>query len=75
MINVIKLGDTTIGECENCGCRFAYGEESIQSRPHKTPDGCARQVLQKLPKLFEYYVLCPQCGKDLTVISIKMQRA
>lgn len=30
MINVIKLGDTTIGECENCGCRFAYGEESIR---------------------------------------------
>ena len=31
MIKVIELGDTTIGECENCGCRFAYGEESIQN--------------------------------------------
>ena len=23
MINVMELGDKTIGECENCGCRFA----------------------------------------------------
>lgn len=75
MIKIIEPGTKIVAECNSCGCKFSYEKEDIQSRPHKTPDGCARQVLQKLPKLFEYYVLCPQCGKDLTVISIKMQRA
>lgn len=74
MSKIIEFGSRTIYDCENCGCRFSYEKEDIQSRPHKTPDGCAPSIT-KLPKLLEYYVLCPQCGKDLTVISIKMQRA
>lgn len=74
MIKIIEPGTKTVAECNSCGCKFSYGKEDIQSRPHKTPDRCAPSIT-KLPKLFEYYVLCPQCGKDLTVISIKMPRA
>jgi hypothetical protein len=71
MIKIIEPGTKTVAECNSCGCKFSYEKEDIQSRPHKTHDRCAPSIT----KLFEYYVLCPQCGKDLTVISIKMQRA
>jgi hypothetical protein len=74
MIKIIEPGTKTVAECNRCGCKFSYEKEDIQSRPHKMHDGCAPSIT-KFPKLFEYYVLCPQCGKDLTVISIKMQRA
>nr|DAZ31570.1 MAG TPA: zinc-ribbon domain protein [Caudoviricetes sp.] len=55
MINVIKLGDTTIGECENCGCRFAYGEESIQNY-----NLYAGNELKAVIS----YINCPRCGKQ-----------
>lgn len=74
MIKIIEPGTKNVAECNSCGCKFSYEKQDIQSRPHKTPDRCAPSIT-KLTKLFEYYVLCPQCGKDLTVISIKMQRA
>lgn len=55
MINVMKLGDKTIGECENCGCRFAYGEENIKD--FKLYGGGKLQtimsyVLCRMPKLW-----------------------
>lgn len=55
MINVIKLGDTTIGECENCGCRFAYGEESIQNY-----NLYAGNELKAVIS----YINCPRCGNQ-----------
>lgn len=30
MIKVIERGTKTIGECENCGCRFSYDEKDIK---------------------------------------------
>lgn len=54
MINVIKLGDTTIGECENCGCRFAYGEESIKL--------IVLNAGNELKAVISY-INCPRCGK------------
>lgn len=31
MINVMKLCDKTICECENCGCKFSYEEKRCQN--------------------------------------------
>lgn len=55
MIKVIELGDTTIGECENCGCRFAYGEENIQNY-----ELYAGNELKAVIS----YITCPQCGEQ-----------
>lgn len=53
MINVMKLGNKTIGECENCGCRFSYGEENIED--FKLYGGNKLQATVS-------YVECPNCG-------------
>lgn len=74
MIKIIEPGTRTVAECCHCGCKFSYEKEDIQSRPHETPD-VLTQVITRLPIFFESYVTCPQCGKDLTVMSIKAQRA
>lgn len=70
MIKIIQPGTRTVTECYNCGCKFSYEKDDIQSRPHKVIDGVV-----KLPIFLEYYVTCPQCGKTLTVMSIKGQKA
>lgn len=74
MIKIIEPGTRTVAECCHCGCKFSYEKEDIQSRPYKVADGNVPDIT-RLPIFFESYVTCPQCGKDLTVISIKMQRA
>lgn len=51
MIKIIEPGTKTVAECNSCGCKFSYEKEDIQSRPHKTPDGCAPSIT-KFPKLF-----------------------
>lgn len=53
MIKVIELGDKTIGECENCGCRFAYDEKDIK-----------KYKLYGMGKLQAVisYIECPHCG-------------
>lgn len=55
MINVIKLGGTTIGECENCGCRFSYDEKDIK-----------KDKLYGMGKLQAVisYIECPRCSKQ-----------
>lgn len=53
MINVMELGNKTIGECENCGCRFAYNEECIKDFKLY----CGNQL-----KTIMSYVECPRCG-------------
>lgn len=30
MIKIIERGTKTIGECENCGCRFSYEKKDIK---------------------------------------------
>lgn len=74
MIKIIEPGTRTVGECYNCGCKFSYEKEDIQSRPYKVIDTVAHDVV-KLPIFLESYVTCPQCGKALTVVSIKGQKA
>lgn len=74
MIKIIEPGTRTVTECDNCGCKFSYEKEDIQSRPYKSPDGLA-PVITRLPIFLESYVTCPQCGKTLTVMSIKANRA
>lgn len=70
MIKIIEPGTKTVAECNSCGCKFSYEKEDIQSRPHKTPDGCAPSIT-KLPKLFEYYVLCPSAERILRLFQLK----
>ena len=31
MIEIIERGTKTIGECENCGCKFSYENEDIET--------------------------------------------
>lgn len=70
MIKIIEPGTKTVAECNNCGCKFSYEKEDIQSRPYKVPDGFVPSIT-KLPIFFESYVTCPQCGKTMTVKSQK----
>ena len=74
MIKIIEPGTRTVAECNSCGCKFSYEKEDIKSRPYKIVDGCVPSIT-KLPIFFESYVECPQCGKALTVVSVKMQKA
>ena len=74
MIKIIEPGTKTVTKCQYCGCKFSYEEEDIQSRPYKVADGVVPGIT-KLPIFFESYVICPQCGKTLTVTSIKGQKA
>lgn len=60
MIKLIEPGTKTVAECYNCGCKFSYEKEDIQSRPHKIPDGCA-------PMFYDTYIECPQCHKSITL--------
>lgn len=53
MIKVIERGTKTIGECENCGCRFSYEKEDI-----KKDKLYARGELKAVIS----YVDCPHCG-------------
>lgn len=55
MINVMKLGNKTIGECENCGCRFSYDEKDI-----KKDKLYGMRKLQAVISCIE----CPRCGKQ-----------
>ena len=61
MIKIIEPGTKTVAECNSCGCKFSYEKEDIQSRPHKTPDGCARQVLQN----FQNYLSIMYCAHSV----------
>lgn len=74
MIKIIEHGTRTVAECCHCGCKFSYEKEDIQSRQYKVADGVIPGIT-KLPIFFESYVICPQCGKTLTVMSIKGQKA
>lgn len=53
MIKIIERGTKTIGECENCGCRFSYEKEDIK-----------KDKLYSRGKLMAVisYVDCPHCG-------------
>lgn len=70
MIKIIEPGTKTVAECNSCGCKFSYEKEDIQSRPYKVADGVVPGIT-KLPIFFESYVICPQCGKTMTVKSQK----
>lgn len=61
MINVIKLGDKTIGECENCGCKFSYENEDIKHGQYKLPD------VKQSPMFYDTYIECPQYHKSITL--------
>lgn len=61
MINVTKLGNKTISECENCGCRFSYGEEDVKM--DKLYD-MKNKLVATLP-----YVECPNCGISHRILS------
>lgn len=69
MIKIIEPGTRTTTECANCGCKFSYEKEDIQSRPYKSPG------ILRMPIFLESYVTCPQCGENITVMSITAQRA
>lgn len=53
MINVMKLCDKTICECENCGCRFSDRENIKEDKLYSK--GELKAVIS--------YIECPHCGK------------
>lgn len=55
MIKVIELGTKTIGECENCGCRFSYEKKDIK-KDKLYAGGKLETVIS--------YIDCPRCGKQ-----------
>ena len=58
MIKIIERGTKTIGECENCGCKFSYENEDIKvSGPHSMDQLQTRKS----------YIVCPQCHKSITL--------
>ena len=58
MIKIIERGTKTIGECENCGCRFSYENEDIEvSVPHSMDQLQTRKS----------YIVCPQCGNEIVL--------
>ena len=58
MIKIIERGTKTIGECENCGCKFSYENEDIKvSGPHSMDQLQTRKS----------YIECPQCHKSVTL--------
>ena len=62
MIKIIERGTKTIGECENCGCRFSYENEDIKvSGPHS---------MDKL-QTRKSYIVCPQCGKEIVLTTTR----
>lgn len=61
MINVMKLCDKTICECENCGCRFSYEEKDVKM--DKLYD-MRNKLVATLP-----YVECPKCGISHRILS------
>ena len=66
MIKIIEPGAKTIGECENCGCRFSYEEEDV-----KRENGPAMAV-ELLPVRYKSeYVVCPQCGKKFYITRVR----
>lgn len=74
MIKIIEPGTRTVAECYHCGCKFSYEREDVRCRPYKVIDGSVPSIT-KLPIFLESYVICPQCGKTMTVKSIKGQKA
>ena len=62
MIKIIERGTKTIGECENCGCRFSYENEDIKvSGPHSMDQLQTRKS----------YIVCPQCHKSITLTATR----
>lgn len=53
MIKIIERGTKTIGECENCGCRFSYEQDDIRESKLYSRE--------KLVAVISY-VDCPHCG-------------
>ena len=62
MIKIIEPGTKTIGECENCGCKFYYENEDIKvSGPHSMDQLQTRKS----------YIVCPQCGKEIVLTTTR----
>ena len=62
MIKIIERGTKTIGECENCGCRFSYENEDIKvSGPHSMDQLQTRKS----------YIVCPQCSKEIVLTTTR----
>lgn len=59
MIKVIERGTKTIGECENCGCRFSYDKKDIKKDIKKDK----LYGMGKLQAVISY-IECPRCGKQ-----------
>ena len=56
MIKIIEPGTRTITECAECGCKFSYENEDIET------DGL---LFNNLAFLGKTWVVCPQCGKEI----------
>ena len=58
MIKIIEPGTRTITKCAECGCKFSYEKEDIET------DGLLVNNLVFIGKIF---VVCPQCGKEIVL--------
>ena len=58
MIKIIEHGTRTITECAECGCKFYYENDDIET------DGL---LFNNLAFLGKTWVVCPQCGKEIVL--------
>ena len=58
MIKIIEPGTRTVTECAECGCKFSYENDDIET------DGL---LFNKLVFLGKIWVVCPQCGKEIVL--------
>lgn len=61
MIKIIEPGTKKIAICNDCGCKFSYEKEDVQTTPFD-PLGLVEQ---------EEFVICPQCHKRYTVRTMR----
>ena len=58
MIKIIEPGTRTITKCAECGCKFSYENDDIET------DGI---LFNNLAFLGKTWVVCPQCGKEIVL--------
>ena len=58
MIKIIEPGTITITKCAECGCKFSYENDDIET------DGL---LFNNSAFLGKTWVVCPQCGKEIVL--------
>ena len=62
MIKIIEPGTRTITGCAECGCKFSYENDDIET------DGL---LVNNSVFLGKTWVVCPQCGKEIVLTTTR----